>query len=65
MVAGLMRIVGTSNFAEETFSEFFVKECDEWNDERMQKYCDNRNSDKSTVYFKLMPRDYKLYKWEP
>ncbi len=60
-----MRVAGTSNFGDETFSEHFVTDVDEWNDERMQEWCDEHNSDYNPVYYKLVPSDYKLFIWRP
>ena len=60
-----MKIVGTSNFAREDFSEFFPENGHQVSEEHIQAWCDTRNSDNNTVYFKVVPDDYKLYIWRP
>ena len=59
-----MKIVGTSNFAEETFSEFFPENGHQVSEEHMQAWCNARNSDTSPVYFTIVADNYELYKWE-
>lgn len=58
-----MRIVGTSNFNREDFSEFFTE--DNGTQEELQSICDGKNSDYSSIFFKVVDDDFELYKWEP
>ena len=58
-----MKIVGTSNFNEETFSEFFKEH--KGSKKVLQQICNGLNHDLSTVFYKVVKDDYELYKWEP
>ena len=56
-----MKIAGTSNFGDETFSEFFVISDEPFNIviERL------KNDERSSVFYKLVGDAYELKTWEP
>lgn len=61
-----MKIVGYSNFDIETVNDFIV--CENVNKvfgPTMLKALTDMVTDNSTYYYKLVPDDYKLHKWEP
>ncbi len=61
-----MKIMGMDNFGRENVSEFFPSNAPTMvstND--MQNWCDARNSDHSSFFFKLVEDDYELFIWRP
>jgi hypothetical protein len=62
-----MKIVAYSNFDSETVNDVLVAD-NITNSERaetMLKALNDKVTEYSTYYFKIVPDDYKLYVWEP
>ena len=56
-----MKIVATSNFDDETFSEFFIDSVEPFN-----KVLRGLNNDEeSIIYYRLVGNEYKLKIWSP
>jgi len=62
-----MKIIRTDNFNREKRSDLLIAEnVHKYFGEFLTKELNNRYSgETSPDYFRLVPDDYKLYKWEP
>lgn len=61
-----MKVIGTSNFDEETTSDRLV--CENVNEHYGKIIVDalnTRGGNYSMYFYKLVPDDHKLYEWEP
>lgn len=61
-----MKIIGTSNFDNESVSDFLV--CENVNEhwgQRIVKLINEREGENSSYFYKLVPDDHELYEFEP
>ena len=62
-----MKIIAKSNFDDESFSEYTICEklSDHWADIIWSYISDKYTTASSEEYFKIVPDDYELYKFDP
>ena len=61
-----MKIIGVDNYDRETVSDDLIAEnVNPWNAKRIVDLLNEKESEDSNWFFKAVPDDHKLFKFEP